>query len=192
METKEKEEYSKFQWFFYVVLIPSFFTLIVVFVLLSVTGFKPLGAVKNFASKVPVISSLFDNEEKDSQAEKEDKVSVADLEAEIQAKESKITQLESEVETKSAEIQSLKLEIENLSSELVKLQEERMAKSKSLSDLTKMYEQMSPKNAAKIIPNLKEDEAREILSSINIEKLAAIFEKMPPEDAARYTQLITQ
>lgn len=192
METKEKEEYSKLQWFFYVVLIPSFFTLIVAFVLLSVTGFNPIGAVKGFASKVPVISSLFDDEEKEAQVQKENEVSVADLETEIQAKESKITQLESELETKNGEIHSLELEIENLSDELVKLQEERLAKSKSLNDLTKMYEQMSPKNVAKIIPNLKEDEAREILSSINTEKLAAIFEKMSPEDAARFTQLITQ
>ncbi|MEH7222560.1 MotE family protein [Bacillus sp. JJ1566] len=190
MEPNEKE-YSKFQWFLFVVLIPSFFTLIVVFVLLYVAGFNPLGTVKDFASKVPVISSLFNNEE-DGQVQKEDEVSVSDLVAEIQTKESKIIQLESELETKNGEIHSLELEIESLSDEIVKLQEERLAKSKTLTDLTKMYEQMSPKNAAKIIPNLKDDEAREILTSINTEKLAAIFEKMSPEDAARFTQLITQ
>ncbi|MEH7385732.1 MotE family protein [Bacillus sp. JJ1521] len=192
METNEKEEYSKFQWFFYVVFIPSFFTLIVVFVLLSVTGFNPIGAVKGFASKVPVISSLFEDEEKESQAQNEDEIYVADLETEIQAKESKITQLESELDTKNGEIHSLELEIENLSDELVKFQEERLSKGKTLNELTKMYEQMSAKNAAKILPNLKDDEAREILSSINTEKLAAIFEKMSPEDAAKFTQLITQ
>ncbi|MEH7382525.1 hypothetical protein V7138_18830 [Bacillus sp. JJ1533] len=191
MEPNEKE-YSKFQWFLFVVLIPSFFTLVVVFVLLSVVGFKPLGAMKDFASKVPVISTLFNDEENDTQVKKEDEVSVTDLESEIQEKESKITQLENVLETKDGEIQSLELEIENLSDELLKLQEERLAKSKSLQDLTKMYEQMSPKNAAKIIPNLKDNEAREILSSINTEKLAAIFEKMSPEDAAKFTQLITQ
>ncbi|MFS0823610.1 MotE family protein [Bacillus sp. 1P02SD] len=190
MEPNDKE-YSKFQWFLFVVLIPSFFTLVVIFVLLSVAGFNPIGTVKDVASKVPGISSFF-NDAEDSKVQKEDEVSVSDLEAEIQAKESKITQLESELETKDGEIQSLELEIENLSDEIVKLQEERLAKSKSLEDLTKMYEQMSPKNAAKIIPNLKDDEAREILSSINTEKLAAIFEKMSPEDAARFTQLITQ
>ncbi|MDR4886497.1 hypothetical protein RGU12_02915 [Fredinandcohnia sp. QZ13] len=190
MEPNEKE-YSKFQWFLFVVLIPSFFTVVVIFVLLSVAGFNPIGTVKDFAAKVPGISSLF-NDEEDSKVQKEDEVSVSDLEAEIQAKESKITQLESELETKDGEIQSLEIEIENLSDEIVRLQEERLAKSKSLNDLTKMYEQMSAKNAAKIIPNLKDDEAREILTSINTEKLAAIFEKMSPEDAARFTQLITQ
>lgn len=93
---------------------------------------------------------------------------------------------------KSDEIEALENEINNLSDELVKLQKERLAKSKSLNELTKMYELMSPKNAAKIIPNLQEEEAREILSSIDTEKLAAIFEKMAPEDAAKFTQLITQ
>ncbi|MEH7234771.1 MotE family protein [Bacillus sp. JJ1562] len=191
MEPNEKE-YSKIQWFLFVVLIPSFFTLIVIFVLLSVAGFNPLGAVKDFSSKVPVISTLFNEESNDSQIQKEDEISVSDLEAEIQVKESKITQLESELETKNGEIQSLEFEIDNLSDEIVKLQEERLAKSKSLNDLTKMYEQMSPKNAAKIIPNLEDNAAREILSSINTEKLAAIFEKMSPEDAAKFTELITQ
>lgn len=85
------------------------------------------------------------NDEEDSKVQKEDEVSVSDLEAEIQAKESKITQLESELETKDGEIQSLEIEIENLSDEIVRLQEERLAKSKSLNDLTKMYEQMSAK-----------------------------------------------
>ncbi|WP_010282436.1 MotE family protein [Bacillus timonensis] len=191
METNEKE-YSKFQWFLFVVVIPSFFTLIVVFVLLSVTGFNPLGAMKDFATKIPVISSLFNNEENKAQNPKEDEVSVSDLEEEILAKETKVTQLENELETKSGEIQSLEEEIKNLSDELLQLQEERLSKSKSLKELTKMYELMSPKNAAKIIPNLKEDEATEILSSIDTEKLAAIFEKMSPEDAAKFTQLITK
>ncbi|MCC3357471.1 MotE family protein [Bacillus sp. REN16] len=191
MEPNEKE-YSKFQWFLYVILIPSFFTLIVVIVLLSVTGFNPLGIMKDFASKAPIISSLFNDEKEESQVQKKDEVSVSELEAEIQAKESKISRLESELETKNGEIHSLELEIESLSDEIAKLQDERIAKSKSLDDLTKMYEEMSPKNAAKIIPNLKDEEAREILTSINTEKLAAIFEKMSPEDAARFTQLITQ
>lgn len=191
METNEKE-YSKFQWFLFVVLIPSFFTLIVVFVLLSVAGFNPLGAMKDFAIKVPVISSFFNDAEREAQNPKEEEVSISDLEDEIQAKDTKITQLESELETKSGEIQSLENEIDSLTDELLRLQEERLAKSKSLKELTKMYELMSPKNAAKIIPNLKEDEAREILSSIDTEKLADIFEKMSPEDAAKFTQLITQ
>ncbi|MFD1777895.1 MotE family protein [Fredinandcohnia salidurans] len=190
METNEKE-YSRFQWFLFVILIPSIFTLVVVFALLSVAGFKPLGVMKDFVAKVPAISSLISDEKKEQNPE-EDEIVIADLESEIQEKETEITQLENELVTKSDEIETLENEINNLSDELVKLQEERLAKSKSLNELTKMYELMSPKNAARIIPNLKEDEAREILSSIDTEKLAAIFEKMSPEDAAKFTQLITQ
>lgn len=191
METSEKE-YSKFQWFLFVVLIPTIFTLIVVFVLLSVAGLNPLGAMKEFAIKVPGISSIFNDEEKEVQKLEEAEGSVEELEAEILAKETKITELEKALETKSGEIQTLENEIRNLSDELIKLQDERLAKSKSLDELTKMYEMMSPKNAAKIIPNLKEEEATEILTSIDTKKLAAIFEKMAPEDAAKFTQLITQ
>src|SRR5690606_37345780 len=191
METSEKE-YSKFQWFLFVVLIPTIFTLIVVFVLLSVAGFNPLGAMKEFAIKVPGISSIFNDEEKEVQKLEEAEGSVEELEDEILSKETKITELEKALETKSGEIQTLENEIRNLSDELIKLQDERLAKSKSLDELTKMYEMMSPKNAAKIIPNLKEEEATEILTSIDTKKLAAIFEKMAPEDAAKFTQLITQ
>ena len=190
METNEKE-YSRFQWFLFVILIPSIFTLLVVFVLLSVAGFKPLGVMKDVVAKIPAVSSLFSDEKKEQNPE-EDEIEIADLESEIQEKETKITQLENELVKKSDEIEALENEINNLSDELVKLQKERLAKSKSLNELTKMYELMSPKNAAKIIPNLQEEEAREILSSIDTEKLAAIFEKMAPEDAAKFTQLITQ
>ncbi|WP_077617817.1 MotE family protein [Bacillus sinesaloumensis] len=190
METNERE-YSKLQWLLFVVLIPTFFTLIVVFVLLSFAGFNPIGAMKEFAAKVPIISTYVNEKEAIKEPE-EEKISISDLEAEIQVKENKITQLESELETKSREIQTLNSELENLSNELIKLQEERLADSKSLDELTKMYEMMSPKNAAKIIPKLNENEAREILTSIDTKKLAAIFEKMSPEDAAKFTQLITQ
>ncbi|WP_449540010.1 MotE family protein [Ferdinandcohnia sp. Marseille-Q9671] len=192
METTEKE-YSKFQWFLFVVLIPSLFTLVVVFVLLTVAGFNPVGTIKEFTNKLPVVSSLF-NDEEDKQTQKtgEAEVSTVDLELEIQTKESEIADLKNQLDKKSGEIDSLQYEIDRLSEEIVQLQEEHLAKSKSLQELTQMYELMSPKNAAKIIPNLKENEAKEILTSIDTEKLAAIFEKMSPQDAARFTELITQ
>ncbi|MFT4413564.1 MotE family protein [Fredinandcohnia humi] len=194
METTEttEKEYSKLQWFLYVVLIPSVFTLIIVGVLLYVSGFNSVGAIKDFGAKIPGISGLFQKEETKQQETSEPKVSVPELKATISEKEAKITELEDELGLKEDEINALQEDIDRLSNEIHVLQDERLAKSKTIEELTKMYELMSPKNAALIIPNLNENEAREILSSLKTEKLAAILEKMSPEDAARFTELLTE
>lgn len=192
MEAIEKE-YSRLQWFLFVVLIPTLFTLILVVVLLSVAGFNPIGTIKEYAEKTPLLSSLFEKKESDVQDDTENlKATITNLETEINTKQDEIEKLEDELGTKVNEINTLQDEIERLSKEIGVLQEVRVAKTKTIEEMTQLYELMSPKNAALIIPNLNEGEAKDILSSLETEKLAAILEKMSPEDAARFTELLTK
>ncbi|MFS0865104.1 MotE family protein [Fredinandcohnia sp. 179-A 10B2 NHS] len=192
METTEKE-YNKLQWFLFVVLIPTLFTLLVVVVLLSVAGFNPIGTIKEYAEKTPLLSNLFDKKGSDIQTDTENlKVTIGKLETEINTKQDEITKLENELDTKVDEIKTLQQEIEVLSNEIVALQEEKLTKTKTNEEMKQLYELMSPKNAALIIPKLNELEAKDILSSLETETLAEILEKMSPEDAARYTELLTK
>ncbi|MCH1623782.1 MotE family protein [Fredinandcohnia quinoae] len=191
METTEKD-YSKIQWFLFVIFIPTLFTVILVIVLLSVAGVNTLGMVKDFAEKVPVISNLFTEEEKATEKNEKTEEKVVKLQTEISKKKESIDKLEKSLTTKQEEIDSLKLEISKLTNELTSLQEDTLSKGRTFEELTKMYETMSPKNAALIIPNLKESDAKEILATIKTDKLAAILEKMSPEDAAKYTELLTK
>jgi flagellar protein FlbB len=192
MEAIEKE-YSRLQWFLFVVLIPTLFTLLLVVVLLSVAGFNPIGTIKEFAEKTPVLSGLIEEKGSDIQNDTEKlNATIKNLETEITTKQVEIEKLEDELGTKANEINALQEEIDSLSYEIRVLQEEKLAKTKTIEEMTELYELMSPKNAALIIPKLNEVEAKDILSSLETEKLAAILEKMSPEDAARFTELLTR
>nr|WP_286182566.1 hypothetical protein [Bacillus sp. ISL-55] len=50
---------------------------------------------------------------------------------------------------------------------------------------------MSAKSAAPIISKMGTEEAVKILTNIKPESLAAIMEKLPAEEAAKYTELLT-
>ena len=58
-------------------------------------------------------------------------------------------------------------------------------------EIVKTYETMSAKSAAPIISNMDTSEAVKILTNIKPESLAAIMEKLPAEEAAKYTELLT-
>jgi len=51
---------------------------------------------------------------------------------------------------------------------------------------------MSAKKAAAILTEMSESEALRIMSSMKSNTLTAIFEKMEPADAARYTELLAE
>ncbi len=51
---------------------------------------------------------------------------------------------------------------------------------------------MSAKTAAPILVQMSDTESLRIMSSMKPDTLSAIFSKMSPEDAARYTELLSQ
>ena len=63
--------------------------------------------------------------------------------------------------------------------------------SDSAKDIVKTYETISAKKAAPILSQMSETEALQILTNLKSDRLAEIMEKMEPEDAARYTELLT-
>nr|WP_281064436.1 hypothetical protein [Cytobacillus eiseniae] len=62
---------------------------------------------------------------------------------------------------------------------------------RAFKDIVKTYETISAKKAAPILAQMTEEEAIQILTNLKSDTLAAIMEKMEPEDAARYTELLT-
>ncbi|MDT3764075.1 magnesium transporter MgtE N-terminal domain-containing protein [Priestia filamentosa] len=61
-----------------------------------------------------------------------------------------------------------------------------------MKNLVRSYESMSPKNAALIISELKEDQALDLLGQLKTEALANILSKMEPDVAAKYTELLAE
>ena len=102
-------------------------------------------------------------------------------EKQLKLKEKELNQTKKEIELKEKKIK-----------ELVKKNEEILAQIKSakLDKITKSFSKMRPKNAAKILENMNEKDAIEILQKLPARILSKIFAKMEPNKAALYTQLL--
>ncbi|MFO1445909.1 hypothetical protein KDN24_22445 [Bacillus sp. Bva_UNVM-123] len=189
IEEKESKKTSRFQGFIYVVVIPLLFAITVALIAMTSLGYNVFELTKEYGQKIPFISSMF-NEEKTKSVEGLEKEMV-DLEAEINDREAKIAQLQTKLESKDKEISKAQLEKERLEDEIVELTEMKEKNKRAFKDIIKTYETISAKKSALIITQMGEDEALQILSSVKADTLAAIMEKMDPEEAARYTELLT-
>lgn len=196
MENK-KQDYGKFQWFFFVVFIPIIFTVTLVVVILSVAGFDVLGKTKAVLAEVPVVEKLFKDEKQGVSDDEVAEVKEAaqqieekkELEQTIKEQTSMITALEKDVTIKEKEIQTLNQEIKSLEAQIEVINKaESENKSK---DIAKLYDNMSSKKAAEIIPNLKEADAMLILTSLDDKQVADILTRMTVEDAVKYTNLLS-
>ncbi|MDQ0230532.1 MotE family protein [Metabacillus malikii] len=193
----EKQEFGKFQWFFFVIFIPIIFTFTLVVIILSVAGFDVLGKTKAVLAEVPIVEKLIVDEKEKKQADEaelEAKKEVRHneekkkLEETINEQTSIISGLESDVANKDSEIQNLQQEIKSLEAQLEEItnsESETNAK-----DISKLYNNMSSKKAAEIIPNLNENDAMLILTSLNDKQVGDILSKMAVEDAVKFTNLL--
>ncbi|UII57412.1 MotE family protein [Cytobacillus spongiae] len=189
IEEKEGKKYNKFQWFLVAFLIPVLFAVTVALIVSTVAGFNVFELAKEYGSKVPILSSIIPADETKSLEKLEDHM--IELQGQIKDREAKISKLETDIDTKDKEVERVKLEKEQLQKqidELVAIQEENK---RAFKDIIKTYETISPKKSAPIITSMTDDEAIKILTNIKAETLAGIMENMPPEDAARFTELLT-
>lgn len=79
-----------------------------------------------------------------------------------------------------------------IQAEILVLQRTNDDSKKELGQLVSTYEQMSAKSAAPVIIKMEDAQALQLLSQMKVETLAAILEKMTPEDAAKYTALLAK
>lgn len=188
-EELEEQPVKRFQWFLYVIVIPSLFAVVIALVVLSFAGINVFKTASELGGKIPFLSGLV-KEDKQPSVEEYEK-NIIDLEAEIQDREAKIDQLQGKIESKDTTVDRLELEKTQLQAqidELLAIQEENK---RAFRDIVKTYESMSAKKAAPIIAEMETNEAVKILTNIKAESLAAIMEKLPAKDAARFTELLT-
>lgn len=102
-------------------------------------------------------------------------------EREIQMRTGLLKAAEERINKKIAELQNLRVTIDGL---IKKFDAQQDAKLKSL---VKIYENMKPKEAAKIFEDLEMDTLLEVSERMKERKLAAIIAKMPPEKAREVT-----
>lgn len=196
IDVEAEEKVGKLKWFLFVIVIPLLFTITLALVIATVAGFNVFGAVQKYGSNIPFLSEWMNG--KQQSAEQVLQKTMLEQKAMIEEKTQQVKKLEKEIKNKQSEIDALKQEIKRLNAELsAKQKQETTSTSPSetkptIQDIAKMYETMSPKNAAAIIPKMSDQEAVRILSTLGRDTAAAILEKMTPADAAKYTALLTK
>ena len=195
-ETKEKE-YSTFQYFIFVFLIPLLFTITAAAVILKVAGVDVSKEANKIASHIPFVDSLVKKDSPVSEKEqlKNKVMKLTETNSEIQKE---LSALKNQSKEKDQHITSLRIEAEKLRQQIKDLDEQKTAnidseeEKKALSKkLFSSYENMTPKQASQILSTVSDDEAFYILSNINNEAVTNILANMDVKKAAKFTSMMT-
>lgn len=188
LEAEEKPA-GFFKKLFYLFLIPLMFIVAIVLIVTTISGMNVFKVVDNVTEKIPFINSD-EKEVVENNTLNEQKV--VELQAEVQEKEIQITQLQAQIDSSATERDELLAEQERLLFEIEKLKRDQIEVQKEFNEILSTFEKMSAKTAAPILVEMSDTEALRIMSSMKPDTLSAIFTKMSPVDAARYTELLSQ
>ncbi len=190
-EIQEEREYSRWEWFFYMILIPALFASLLGGVLLSLLGVNVLGKVLDWANTIPYVEKVVpDPSPKEASKEVELDKQVVTLQNEQAKSKMTIASLQEEATKKNATIQALEKQVQDLQKMLEDKKATEEERQKQYQDLAKLYTTMSPKNAASIVQNLSLQESVTVLTKMKPEQRAAILEKMDPKKAADISILL--
>ena len=105
---------------------------------------------------------------------------------------SQLFKVQQDLDKSANENEKLLIEQEKLLDEIAVLMREKDDSKRDFKEIVTTFEQMSAKSAAPVITKMSDAEAIRILTNLKPDTLAAIFEKMTPEDAAKYTTMMTK
>ena len=170
----------------YLFIIPLLFALSLLLTFAQITNINVFEKAKELTSlgqEEPI-----DENKKTSRLEER----VVSLQAEIQQKEVQIDKLQAEVDGSEKSQESLLLEQESLLQQIEELKRQNEQSKRDYAEVVSTFEKMSAKTAAPVITNMSDAEALRILASLKPDTVAKIYEKMSPQDAAKYTELMTK
>jgi len=192
---EETQRYGKFEWVFYIVILPLLFTALLSGIILQFLGFDITGKIASAAREIPVVNSLFPEEEgaKDGNqtAAPDTNQQLQETQDKAQALEKTKTQLENDLIKKNAEIEKLKKQNEAMKKEEATKNAtgsgstQEQAQVDPLLQKAKVYVEMSPAKAAAIMSQLPVTEVKQILTKMSADQQAAILEKMEPAIASK-------
>ncbi|WP_019119120.1 magnesium transporter MgtE N-terminal domain-containing protein [Brevibacillus massiliensis] len=191
-EIQEERAYSKWEWFFYMLVIPALFASLLGGVLLSLLGVDVIGKLTSAAKAIPYVGQLAGGVEKSGSdtAAPPAKTQEAPLQTKLAESNQTIQQLKSEAAEKDTTIQAMQKQVDELKRELDDKRADEEARQKQFQDLAKVYTSMSSRNAASIIGNLSEQEAVAVLGKMKPDQQADILAKMDPKKAADISILL--
>ena len=187
-ETKQKST-GIFQILMLWVFIPLLFISAVLLILAKFTDVNVFDKAKELTGQLPFVSEKVEEDAGTDTLVLEERV--VSLQAEIKEKETELFMLQSDFDKSAEEKDTLLKEQQRLVDEIARLTSEQDSTKKDFKGIITTYEKMSAKSVAPVIVKMADAEAIRILSSLKPDTLAAVLEKMAPEDAAKYTTLMT-
>ncbi|WP_158232101.1 MotE family protein [Sporosarcina sp. P20a] len=190
VDRQSKKSIGFFQILLAWIIIPLMFTTAVVLIIAKVADVNVFDQAKEWTSKVPFIEQKATDEKVEGDLILEERV--ISLQAEIQEKEAQLFEVQDELTQVKDSNETLEIEKEKLNEEIEKLKLAQSESTRDFKEIVTTYEQMSAKSSAPVITKMGDAEAVQILSSLKPATLASILEKMSPEDAAKYTSMLTK
>ncbi|MED1784805.1 hypothetical protein P4V43_23505 [Brevibacillus fortis] len=192
-EIQEEREYGRWEWFFYMIVIPALFASLLGGVLLSLLGVNVLGTVLHWANSIPYVEKLVPDEyaaTPDSEEQPDMDKQVANLQQDQTKNQQQIATLTEESAKKDATIAALEKQLDDVNKAMEDKRTSEEERQKQFTDLAKVYTTMSPKNAAAIIENLKLQESVAVMTKMKPAQQADILAKMEPKKAADISILL--
>jgi len=189
-ELEQEGKSGAFQKFLLWVLIPLLFTTALVLIIAKFADVNVFDKAKELSGKLPFVT-----EEKKEDPAMGDLVleeRVVTMQAEIQEKEAQLFKVQQDLDKSATENEKLLIEQEKLLDEIAVLVRNKDDSKRDFNEIVTTFEQMSAKSSAPIITKMSDAEAMRILTNLKSDTLATIFEKMTPEDAAKYTTMMTK
>ncbi|MDV6376714.1 hypothetical protein ORD22_00360 [Sporosarcina sp. GW1-11] len=190
VEVVERKSFGFFQILLAWIIIPLMFTTAVVLIIAKVADVNVFDQAKEWTSKIPFLEEKKPDEKVEGDLILEERV--ISLQAEIQEKEAQLFEVQNELSQVKDSNETLVIEKEKLNEEIEQLKIEQSESKRDFKEIVSTYEQMSAKSAAPVITEMGDAEAVQILSSLKPATLASILEKMTPEEAAKYTSMLTK
>ncbi|MFF2528685.1 MotE family protein [Brevibacillus sp. NPDC058079] len=192
-EIQEEREYGRWEWFFYMIVIPALFASLLGGVLLSLLGVNVLGTVLHWANSIPYVEKLVPDEyaaTRNSEEQPDMDKQVATLQQDHAKNQQQISTLKEESAKKDATIVALEKQLDDVNKAMEDKRATEEERQKQFAGLAKVYTTMSPKNAAAIIENLKLQESVAVMTKMKPAQQADILAKMEPEKAADISILL--
>jgi flagellar motility protein MotE (MotC chaperone) len=193
-DIREEREYSKWEWFFYMIVIPALFATLLGGVLLSLLGINVVGKVLGWANSIPYVEKVVPDVSPAAGSEEERKQNLDKQLVALQEDQSKnkqtIAALQAETLKKDTTIQALQKQVQDLQKMMEDKRTTDEERQKQYQDLAKLYTTMPAKNAASIIENLTLEESVTVLTKMKPEQRAEILAKMDPKKAADISILV--
>ncbi len=193
VETNNEKKSSVFQVITLTIIVPVLFTLAIVLIIAKVADVNVFDKAKEWTASIPFIGD--DKQTADKENNSDDLVledRVVTLQAEVKEKEAQLFKLQDDLTKSSEEKEQLLIEQEKLVDEIAVLMRDKDDSKKEFKEIVTTFEKMSPKSSAPVLMKMSDAEAIKVLTNLKSDTLAAVLEKMPAENAAKYTTMMTK